>query len=333
MNKVSIIVCTYNPRQSIFKRCLQALDELQYAPKFGCEIIIVDNNSDCALQNEGYITSFISRGDNRTLISEKNPGLTYARLTGFRRSVGEILTFVDDDNVLEGDYAQEALRLMDIQPDVGAVGAGIIDVEWETTPSRWLRGYASVFQAKRFETDQFGRTVGWANFYPPGTGLVVRRNVMQQYADEVNQGVISAADRQGRKLTSAGDAQIIYAAVKTGYRVGVSPRLRLTHLISRRKARTPYVFKLVFGVMAGGQVALAESFPEQKFKLAAEVPKPGMVYWLLTKNILHKLFLLRLRSGPLDIIRQLGQLYGSYMATGRKPPRILVLAAKCFKYA
>ena len=38
-------------------------------------------------------------------------GLTPARLRGIRESRGELLVFVDDDNVLERDYLEVALAL------------------------------------------------------------------------------------------------------------------------------------------------------------------------------------------------------------------------------
>ena len=47
------------------------------------------------------------------IVREDTLGLTPARLRGIRESKGDLLVFVDDDNVLDVDFLEVALRTME----------------------------------------------------------------------------------------------------------------------------------------------------------------------------------------------------------------------------
>jgi len=125
---VSVIICSYNPKQEYLNRTLSAINH-QSLNKSCWKLLLVDNNSEKPLSetyNLGWHT-------NSKHVIEKKQGLTAARLKGIRESRGELLIFVDDDNILSEDYLEIACNIADNYPDVGAFG-GILKPEFEVEP-------------------------------------------------------------------------------------------------------------------------------------------------------------------------------------------------------
>ena len=107
MINFSIIICTYNPNREIFQRLLNALLQFDISsPEH--EVIIVDNNSNPALNENELVKSFLNKKQNSKLITEKNPGLTSARIAGIKNAKYEWLIFFDDDNEPDINYLKDA---------------------------------------------------------------------------------------------------------------------------------------------------------------------------------------------------------------------------------
>ena len=97
---VSVIICTHNPRPDAFRRVLDSL-AAQTLPKAQWELLLVDNASDDRLEPRWPL----SWHSNARHVREDQLGLTAARLRGIRESRGDVLIYVDDDNVLAADQA------------------------------------------------------------------------------------------------------------------------------------------------------------------------------------------------------------------------------------
>ena len=121
MVDVSVIICTHNPRRDYLRRVLDAL-YAQTLPKEEWELLLIDNASDTPLAD----TWVLSGNPQARHIREDELGLTPARLRGIRESCGDLLVYVDDDNILAPDYLQTARALLMEHPHLGVIGAGII---------------------------------------------------------------------------------------------------------------------------------------------------------------------------------------------------------------
>src|SRR6516225_1316240 len=91
---VSVILCTHNPRPDYLSRVLSALRGQTFQAE-QWEFLLVDNASERPL---GGICSIAGYSGGRHSRDNKL-GLTAARLRGIRESGGDLLGFVDDDNV------------------------------------------------------------------------------------------------------------------------------------------------------------------------------------------------------------------------------------------
>lgn len=104
---VSVVLPTRNPDYSRLRRTLRGL-QLQSLPPTDWELIVVDNASNTRLE-AADLEEFLPRV-RTTWRLETEIGLTPARLGGINEARGDIIVFVDDDNVLERNYLNAVLR-------------------------------------------------------------------------------------------------------------------------------------------------------------------------------------------------------------------------------
>lgn len=328
----SVIVCTHNPDEKIFNRLLNTLRTYHSSP-VEHEIIIVDNNSSPALKHHQNIQSFLSANSNTSkLVEEKRPGLTNARLAGINAAVNDWIIFFDDDNEPADDYLEKATEVIQEFPDVAAWGPGIVEVEYTGTENNeWLQKIKPVFQQKYFEKTTMDNNHAWQDCYPYGTGLVIKTEVAREYAANVVQKKYSLSDRRGKSLASGGDAQLVLCAVKIGYQAGVSPALKMNHLIKKEKTKFGHVLRIIYGTVSAYVQAYNQVF--------SDAP-------LLTGSVSNKKVLLRIysffrinfgmykdkREFMMKLTTAMGELKAAVNAAGNKTPASLYFFEKLIAY-
>ena len=256
--KISVIICTHDPRPDYLRRTLEAL-KLQTLPRNNWELLLIDNASAKALADVWDL----SWHPNGRHVRENELGLTPARLRGMREATSELLVLVDDDNILSNDYLSEAAKLFVNRPDLG-VASGRILPEYETPPPAWFRPHESWIAVRRIEQSS------WSNFFDPrsepcGAGMCLRKKIALDYAqkaaNDVRQQIL---DRKGKSLLSAGDVAITKIALGLGYSMGQFVELKVTHLIPSRRVSENYLFSLYCNLAASGQLLSWLENPDNK---------------------------------------------------------------------
>jgi glycosyltransferase involved in cell wall biosynthesis len=243
MHSASVIICSHNPRPEYLRRTLESLKG-QTLDSGEWELIVVDNRSEPPL--EGRVD--LAWHPDARIVREENLGLTHARLAGIRLSKGEVLVFVDDDNVLAPDFLETALRVADEKPFLGS-WSGQCKPEFETTPPEWTRRYWGNLVIREFDTDTWSNLPRLPDSMPCGAGLCVRRNVAMQYVHLHESGQRELLlDRTGDSLLSGGDNDLAACACDIGLGVGLISSLSLTHLIPRERLTADYLERLVEGI-------------------------------------------------------------------------------------
>jgi glycosyl transferase family 2 len=240
---LSVIICTHNPRPDPFRRCLSAL-EAQTFPRRNWELILVDNASapDKAPRPD------LSWHPQARLVLETQLGLTPARLRGIREATGDLLIFVDDDNVLEVDFLETALRIAEQKPFLGS-WSGQCRPEFEEPPPEWIRRYWGNLAIREFANDVWSNLPRLPESMPCGAGLCVRREVAQSYLHLHESGKRSFQfDRTGGSLISGGDNDMAACACDIGLGVGLIASLKLTHLIPPERLTIDYFERLAEGI-------------------------------------------------------------------------------------
>ena len=130
--KISVIICSHNPREEFLRRTLAGL-RAQTLPPEQWELLLIDNASTHPLAGRCDISW---QPSSRHLLESKL-GKLNAWLMGMREARAATLLFVDDDNVLAADYLEQALALGDQCPFIGAWGGGL-KPEYEIPLPGWV---------------------------------------------------------------------------------------------------------------------------------------------------------------------------------------------------
>lgn len=323
---LSIVVPTYNPQERIFSRVLTAIGSL-LARDPHAECLIVDNRSDPPVIDQPYVQAFLQAHPSARVAREQQAGLTFARLTGIRATTAGAIVMFDDDNVPSPEYLETARACLNDYPWVGVWGAGNIDVEFLDPVPAWLQPRARLNHNQRSTSHvKYGCVpASWQEFYPIGMGLVVRRDVAERYRHAVESGVLTATDRQGRLMSSGGDTQIVWEALKMGLAAGVHPQMQVMHLIPGHRATVKYMKRVAFGCGVSYLPALMQSFPEQQ--RARHTGAPGGRFKRLVKPTTWSA---RLRHLPVEVGNAMGLMCGRLRVAGHNEQHWMFRLARRF---
>ncbi|PSB25602.1 glycosyltransferase [Stenomitos frigidus] len=166
---VSIVVSNYNYEQFISETIHSALNQ-SYQP---IEVIVVDDGS--TDRSRDVIASFGSR---ITSILKENGGQASAMNAGFAAANGEIVMFLDSDDVLLPDTFQRVVEAFQSMPDVAKVQYRLQIVDKDGKPNEeivpakhWAMPTGDLRQAAL-------KSAGY--IYPPTSGIVFSAAALQQ---------------------------------------------------------------------------------------------------------------------------------------------------------
>lgn len=252
MSFISVVICTRNPRREYLDSVLQALAK-QTLARCEWELLVVDNGSDEPLAGRVNLAWHPSARH----IREDKVGFSAVRARGIAEAKGDILVFVDDDNVLDPDYLAQGLALFSKRPDLGAVSGRIVP-EYESPPPVWLRGEYESWIAIRPITKDMTSNFLDSRSEPCSAGMLLRREIGMEWirAYEQIKCPLFLADGSSRPL-SGEDVVIVKCAIDLGYTVGMFQCLRLTHLIPSHRVQPDALFRIYRNIVASAAVRSA----------------------------------------------------------------------------
>jgi glycosyltransferase involved in cell wall biosynthesis len=173
--RISVIICTYN-RERYLPLVFESVKNQTFS-KANFEVIVVNNNSP---GNTKELThEFIDENPEMKVVyvEEFKQGLSFARNRGIVESVGEIVTFVDDDAVIQEDYLEVISHSFLAHPSSVALGGKILLTyeseipEWENKYLNSLLGY--------FNPSETAFTFTKKN-YPRGSNMAFLRVIFDE---------------------------------------------------------------------------------------------------------------------------------------------------------
>ncbi|MEO0054867.1 MAG: hypothetical protein RLZZ50_814 [Verrucomicrobiota bacterium] len=296
---VSVILCTRDPHAGRLARTLAGLAG-QTLDVSNWELLLVDNGSTPAL-SASSLPNPDARPANLRVISEPVPGLTPARLRGIAESRGEVLVFVDDDNVLAPGYLASALAAFHASPRLAAAG-GPVSPEFESAPPAWTTEFHGLLALHDHGPcplfAQGGPDAPWPAFAPVGAGLCLSRSAALAYASALRSDPARAAlDRRAGQLTSGGDNDIVFTALRAGGDVAYLPELSLSHLIPSSRLDPDYLARLNRAIQRSWVRVLA---------LHGSCPWRPVPRWTLPLRALRARLRARPWRGPAERVRCAG---------------------------
>jgi len=179
-------------------------------------------------------------------VHEPNIGLTTARLRGISDAKGELLVFVDDDNVLDKRFLAQAVSIAENYPLVGVFGAGMLEAEFEIQPPPELVSRLHMLALRTVPTMRCSSDPFESDCIPWGAGLCVTREVAAEFCRLIGRlRVTEVLGRRGNQLFSGEDDIFAWASAMNGKEFGIFPELRITHLISAARLNQTYFLRLI----------------------------------------------------------------------------------------
>ncbi len=183
------------------------------------------------------------------MIREDRLGLTFARLRSFHEAAGEIILYIDDDNVLSPTYMADMLSAFDTHPEYGAIGGKSLPA-YETSPPPWFAATGISLACR-----DLGEAVIEANWPDPksplrtypacapiGAGMAVRRVAYEGYVNAAaNDARRTSLGRKGSDLASGEDNDMVLSILSQGWTVAYRPELSLQHLIPAGRLTFEYL--------------------------------------------------------------------------------------------
>jgi glycosyltransferase involved in cell wall biosynthesis len=242
---LSVVLCTHNPRRAVLEAALDALRRQQPLADGPWDLIIIDNASSSPLQGAIDLGGL----EQARIVREERLGLTHARLRGLVEASGEILVFVDDDNLLDETYLRRAAEAMSADRTLGAAGGKSI-ARYEAPPPPWFAEVNIDLACRDLgESPQYASWKGVERaqrFYPVcapiGAGLVIRRDIFAAYASAAAESAGRLGlGRRGADLASGEDNDIVMVVLEQGWRIAYLPELRLEHVIPAARLTREYL--------------------------------------------------------------------------------------------
>lgn len=296
--EISVITCSHNPRPDYLELVLDALRK-QTLAKSGWEYLLIDNSSQVPIEARVDL----SWHSNARHIREEKLGLTHARLRGIREAAGDLLVFVDDDNVLDSDYLEQVVGVAGDWPRLGAWG-GQIRPGFESEPPDWTRQYWSRLVIREFDSDRWSNQPLVEDTMPCGAGMCVRKAVADHYFELHASGKRKIViDRVGNSLISGGDTDLAMCACDVGLGVGLFTSLKLIHLISSTRLTEDYLVRLVEG-LAYSSIVL-KSFRSTHGNLAGRKLSTSLADFvrLMVRDRRDRRFFRAVKSGEAKAVR------------------------------
>jgi glycosyltransferase involved in cell wall biosynthesis len=240
---LSVVVCTHNPELSRLSRTTESIERQSLASS-QWELIVVDNASEVTITPE--ILFQRSMPFRWQLVREPCVGLTPARIRGIREATGEVIVFVDDDNLLETEYLATVATRFAGNPNLGAVGGKSVP-KFDTEPPLWTREFWRMLALRDLGPKPLSANgaTSYPGCAPIGAGMAVRRDLALGWSKEIEAyPVRMGLDRSGRSLASGGDNDLMLTILERGFEVEYVPELLLTHIIPSERTTRDYLARL-----------------------------------------------------------------------------------------
>jgi glycosyltransferase involved in cell wall biosynthesis len=146
---ITVVVCT-RERPGPLARCLDSLIAQRY-PDF--RILVVDNAPATGTTAE-VVRSAAARGPVGYLL-EPHAGLSFARNAAVAAAPGEILAWIDDDEVADPNWLAEVARALADHPEADVISGVIVPAELETQAQLWFEQFGGHSKGRGFRPDVF----------------------------------------------------------------------------------------------------------------------------------------------------------------------------------
>lgn len=238
---LTLAIPTYNSENRL-PTLLEKLKNQTFEESLNWEIVIIDNNSkdNTALVIENYQKTWDSKIPLRYFL-EKQQGAAFARLRAVKEARGEIIAFLDDDNLPDPRWVQQAYAFGQKHPQAGA-WSGQIHGDFEIEPPQnfeRIQAFIAIREhgEKEYLFDPYNLRL------PTGAAFVVRKQV---WCDSVP-NVLVFKGRLGKSMVGGEDLEPLLYIHKAGWQIWYNPAMHTLHQIPHWRLEKDYLISLARG--------------------------------------------------------------------------------------
>lgn len=231
----SLIICTYNAGDRLIK-CLENLTSLDGIND--SEVIVVDNDSNDESIAHLLLHDFNAKFRLFRVVTEKQRGLSFARIRGCREALGRFLLFIDDDNLPAHDFIKIAGRIFESDAKIGLIGGR------SCLPNDfYVRSYYRPFLRSFAVGEQHENTgILSGSAFLWGACLCVKREALISYISSF--GGFVFLDRKVNSTLSGGDGELVISLRMMGWSAYYSKELVFVHAIASDRFSVLYLTRL-----------------------------------------------------------------------------------------
>lgn len=256
---ITVAIPTYNG-QNRLPKLLEKLRSQTSTETISWDILIVDNNSkdDTAKVIQEYQTNWLSNVPLRYCF-EAEQGAAFARLRAVREAKGELIGFLDDDNLPAPDWLAQAYSFAKNHPKAGAF-SGQIHGDFEVTPPQNFERIQAFLAIREhgptphlFDPDNLR--------LPPAASLVIRKKA---WCESVPNRPSLSGKLPGLMIQGDDYEPLLYIH-KAGWEIWYHPDLHTYHQIPQGRLEKDYLLSISRGCgLATCQLRLINANPWQK---------------------------------------------------------------------
>ena len=306
---LSVAVCTRDRAEHLID-CLDALAALDY-PRDRLDLLVVDN----APGDDSTQRLLAARPHGARYVREDRPGLNWARNRAVVEARGELLAFVDDDVIVDSNWARALAIAFEEEPDAMCITGLVVPYELDAPAQRLFEQYGGFSRGFRRMYARIDRTAGeraapahgGTGKFGTGANMAYRRRVFDAI------GLFDPALDVGTVTNGGGDLEMFFRVIKEGHLLVYEPGAVVRH----RHRRTYEQLRTQLANNGIGfysyLVRAALSYPDERGAIA----RLGL-WWLWYWNLRRLLIsFARPRHFPRDLI--LAELRGSFIGLWRYP--------------
>ena len=269
---VSVIICTYNRRDSL-RQTLSLLCGLEVPAHLSWEVLVVDNNStdDTPQVCESFIQKLPLR-----YVFEPRQGVNHARNRGVAEAMAPLVLFADDDVNVDKNWLASVWDAAERHPGV-SIFSGRIFPLWESTPPAWLtKNSKSILRPVAVHLDLGDEERILADFCANswGANLAFRKSVFSDSC-RFREGI----GRKGQDEVRGGETELIQRLLKDGHRRLYVAKAIVHHRNPSSHATERYVFAYYKG-SGMTEIRLGGTPTSQHIWFGA----PRYYWWKLIRN-------------------------------------------------
>jgi glucosyl-dolichyl phosphate glucuronosyltransferase len=249
--KLTVAIPTHN-RSATLELTLNSVGLLKIGPEVEIDCLVIDNNSTDA--TAGAVEAFAAGAPfSVRRVLEPRQGSSFARNRAVREARGEMIFFIDDDAVVEPDWAAQLLA--EITRRELDAACGLVLARWQAPPPPWLReevyGKLAVHPG-RSRHDAPTPPEKLSQFFSANVGF--RRECFERFGMfREDLGVI------GNNPMSGEDTELFDRIIRGGGKMGIAPHAVVHHMIGPERMTRAYFRHKAFAFGVGSAFAAGRS--------------------------------------------------------------------------